>query len=359
MAHAGGQLASSPRRRGTDVHDLRPKGIGPVATKVLVVAPAWVGDMVMANALVPGLVGQGAVVDFLVPPATLDIARRMPDVTTVYELNVSRGALGLRERIDVASRLQQRGLDWAIVLPNSWKSALVPFLAGIPRRTGFTGEARFGLLNDRRQLDVRSLPRQVDRFASLAGVEPSSPRLEANASRGDELLRRSGLDLGSRTLVALCPGAEYGPSKRWPVERFAELARRLAATGTAVCVLGSARDAELGAAIAGWSPAVDLTGKTRLYEVVDILSVASAAVTNDSGLMHVAAAVGVPVAAVYGSTTPEFTPPLSSRAVAIGQELPCRPCFQRECPLGHMACLNDISAERAMDALRELGVFGL
>ena len=324
----------------------------------LVVAPAWVGDMVMAHTLVPGLVRRGAAVEFLAPPASAALARRMPGVTVVHDLNVTHGGLGLGERVEAARRLRRRGFDWSIVLPNSWKSALAPFLAGIPRRTGFTGEARFGLLNDRRKLDVRRLPRQVDRFAFLADVEPANPRLEAKASGGEEFLQKYGLDLGGRTLVALCPGAEYGPSKRWPAGRFAELARRLAATGTAVCVLGSSRDAELGAAIAARSPALDLTGKTRLYEVVDILSVASAAVTNDSGLMHVAAAVGVPVAAVYGSTTPEFTPPLSSRAVAVGRELPCRPCFKRKCPLGHLACLTGTSAQRAMDALRELGVVG-
>lgn len=315
--------------------------------------------MVMANALVPGLVSRGAVVDFLVPPTTHDIAWRMPDVTTVYELNVPHGALGFRKRVEVALRLQQRGFDWAIVLPNSWKSALVPFLAGIPRRTGFTGEARFVLLNDRRKLDVQNLPRQVDRFASLADVEPSKPRLQANPSSGEELLRRFGLDLGSRALVALCPGAEYGPSKRWPAERFAELARRLADAGAAVCVLGGVGDAALGATIAGHSPALDLTGRTHLYEVVDILSAASAAVTNDSGLMHVAAALDVPVVGIYGSTTAAFTPPLSARAVTIGQDLPCRPCFERECPLGHLACLTNTSAQRAMDALHELGVVGV
>ena len=329
------------------------------AARVLVVAPAWVGDMVMANALVGGLIRRGAVVDFLAPPTTHAIARRMPDVTTVYELNVSHGGLGLRDRVEAASRLRQRRFDWAIVLPNSWKSALVPFLAGIPRRTGFTGEARFGLLNDRRELDVQNLPRQVDRFASLADVEPSSPRLQANPSCGEELLGEFGLDLGSRTLVALCPGAEYGPSKRWPAERFAELARRLAGAGAAVCVLGGVRDAESGATIAGRSPALDLTGKTGLDEVVDILSRTSAAVTNDSGLMHVAAALDVPVVGIYGSTTASFTPPLAARAVTIGQDLPCRPCFKRECPLGHLACLTNTSAQRVMDALHELGVVGV
>lgn len=325
------------------------------AAKVLVVAPAWVGDMVMAHTLVPGLVRRGAMVDFLAPPATAGLARRMPGVTTVYDLNVHHGALGFAVRVAGARRLQQRRFDWAIVLPNSWKSALAPFLAGIPRRTGFTGEARFGLLNDRRKLDVRILPRQVDRFASLADVAPSNPRLCASPASGAELLRRFGLERGN-ALVALCPGAEYGPSKRWPVEHFAALARRLAAAGAAVCVLGSARDAALGALIAASSPALDLTGKTRLVQAVDILSAASAAVANDSGLMHVAAALGVPVAAIYGSTTPAFTPPLSASAVAIGRDLPCRPCFQRECPLGHRACLHRTSAERVLDALNKLRV---
>lgn len=312
--------------------------------------------MVMAHTLVPGLVRRGAVVEFLAPAATHGLAWRMPDVTVVHELNVGHGAFGLRERLEAASRLQPRRIDWAIVLPNSWKSALAPFLAGIPRRTGFTGEARYGLLNDMRKLDVRKLPRQVDRFAFLAGVAPSNPRLESSASSGIDLLRRFGLDLGSRDLVALCPGAEYGPSKRWPAERFAELARRLTDAGAAVCILGSARDAALGARIAECSPALDLTGQTRLVEVVDILSVASAAVANDSGLMHVSAALRVPVAVVYGSTTPAFTPPLSPSAVAIGHDLPCRPCFKRECPLGHSACLNRTSAERVLGVLNELGV---
>ena len=325
------------------------------AGKVLVVAPAWVGDMVMAHALVPGLVRRGAVVEFLAPPATGDLARRMPGVSAVHDLKVDHGELGLGERMRVARRLRGRGFDRAIVLPNSFKSALVPFLAGIPRRTGFTGEARAGFVNDRRKLRVRDLPRQVDRFAALADVEPVPPRLCADPANRAALLGRFGL--GARgDLVALCPGAEYGSSKRWPRERFAELAKRLATAGAAVCVLGSVRDAELEAAVAGGSPTLDLTGKTGLLDAVDILSASCVAVTNDSGLMHVAAALGVPLVAIYGSTTPAFTPPLSDRAVAIGQDLPCRPCFKRECPLGHRACLNNTTVERVLGEIDQLGV---
>ena len=324
------------------------------AARVLVVAPAWVGDMVMAHALVPGLVRRGAAVEFLAPPATSDLARRMPGVSAVHDLNVGHGALGLRERRDAAKRLKSRHFDWAIVLPNSFKSAVAPFLAGIPRRTGFIGEARYGLLNDRHRLDTGSLPRLVDRFAALADVEPETPGLRADPERREALCDEFGLR--GDTLIALCPGAEYGPSKRWPAQRFAELARRLASKGAEVFILGNARDAELGRSIARCSPALDLTGKTGLLDAVDILSAASAAVTNDSGLMHVAAALGLPVAGIYGSTTPAFTPPLSTRSLAIGHDLPCRPCFRRECPLGHRACLTNTSANRVMDALRELGV---
>lgn len=309
----------------------------------------------MAHTLVPGLVRRGAVVEFLAPHATGDLARRMPGVSAVHDLNVGHGRIGFRERSDAARRLKAARFDWAIVLPNSFKSAIVPFLAGIRHRTGFTGEARLGLLNDRRRLDLEVQTRLVDRFAALADVEPENPCLHADPVRRQTLLAEFGLRSGN-TLIALCPGAEYGPSKRWPTERFAELASRLASEGAQVCILGSARDAELGEAITRRSPAVDLSGKTDLLDAVDILSAASGAVANDSGLMHVAAALGVPVAGIYGSTTPAFTPPLSARAVAIGHDLPCRPCFRRECPLGHRACLTNTSAERVMHALAELGI---
>lgn len=329
--------------------------VGATAGRVLVVAPAWVGDMVMAHTLVPGLVRRGVVVEFLAPRATGDLARRMPGVSEVHDVNVGHGALGFRQRADAARRLKGRRFDQAIVLPNSFKSAIAPFLAGIPRRTGFTGEARYGLLNDRRRLDTGKLPRLVDRFAALADVVPENPGLRADPARREALLTEFDLR-GYATLIALCPGAEYGPSKRWPAERFADLASRLASKGAAVVILGSARDAELGHSIARCSPALDLTGKTDLLDVVDILSATSAAVTNDSGLMHVAAALGVPVAGIYGSTTPAFTPPLSARSLAVGHDLPCRPCFRRECPLGHRACLTNTSADRVMGALGALGV---
>ena len=322
--------------------------------RVLVVAPAWVGDMVMSHTVVPGLCDRGSTVHYLAPPVTASLAARMPGVEAVHTIHVRRGRLDLGGRRDAAARLRRLEFHQAVVLPNSFKSALAPLLAGIPRRTGFTGERRFGLLNDRRRLDAERLPRMVDRFAALADVSPSCPRLRADPERRNCLLAKHGLDT-PRPVVALCPGAEYGPSKRWPAERFAELARRCTAAGAAVWVLGSKRDAQAAATVADGAPVVNLVGRTDLADAVDLLSGVDVAVTNDSGLMHVAAALEVPVVAVFGSTTPLFTPPLSRRAVVVSRELDCRPCFRRECPLGHLACLRDISAQTVFDALVELG----
>ncbi len=323
--------------------------------KVLVVAPAWVGDMVMAHTLGPGLAAAGASVHLLAPPVTAALAPRMPGVAAVHVIHSRHGKLDLAERRAVARRL--KGLDFhrAIVLPSSFKSALTPFLAGIPRRTGFRGEFRYALLNDVRGLDTKCLARLVDRFAALADVAPARPRLRADPAARRRLLAAHGLTTG-RPVIALCPGAEYGPSKRWPAEHFLELARRCVAAGARVWVLGGASDAAAATTVAA-APAVDLTGKTSLADAVDLLSAATAVVTNDSGLMHVAAALEVPVAVVYGSSSAAFTPPLTRRAVVIERDLHCRPCFARECPLGHTNCLREITPERVFQALEQLNAF--
>ena len=322
--------------------------------KVLVLAPAWVGDMVMAQTLAPGLAKQGAEVHFLAPPATADLATRMPDVAVAHTVGTSHGELGFGERWATARRLRALGFDRAIVLPNSFKAALTPFLAGIPVRTGFRGEFRFGLLNDIRTLDAARLPRMVDRFAALAGVVPAAPSLRADAAARNMLLGKHGLRTDA-PVVALCPGAEFGPAKRWPASHFADLAERCVRTGAHVWVFGGAADSAAAADIAAHPGVTDLTGRTSLLDAVDLLSAATAAVTNDSGLMHVAAALGVPVAAVFGSSSATFTPPLSARARVVERDLDCRPCFARECPLGHLDCLRGIAAARVFEALTDLG----
>lgn len=325
-------------------------------SKVLVVAPAWVGDMVMAHAIVPGLAARGAEVHFLAPASTAPLSTRMPGVAATHRHSARRGRLDWRRRRQAAQQLRRDGFDQAIVLPGSFKSALTPALAGVPKRTGFRGEARFGLINDMRPLDKEAMPRLVDRFAALADTTPAPPRLRADETARPRLFARLGITL-DRPAVALCPGAEYGAAKRWPAEHFAGLAELCADAGAAVWVLGSAADREAAAAIAKCAAVVDLTGRTSLVEAVDVLAAASGAVTNDSGLMHVAGALGVPVVAVFGSTSTVFTPPLGDRSVVVERQLACRPCFARECRLGHLECLRGLPPARVFEELRGLGVF--
>ncbi|MGA1677090.1 MAG: lipopolysaccharide heptosyltransferase II [Pseudomonadales bacterium] len=330
------------------------------APRVLIVAPAWVGDMVMAQVLVPILKARDPEpeVVMIAPQATAPLARRMPGVASVQVLDIAHGELGVRRRLRVARSLREQRFDQAIVLPNSHKSAWIPWLARIPLRTGWLGEHRFGVLNDWRRLVPATLPRMVDRFAALGtarSVSPPvtpTPRLAPDGNAQRALLDRLALDTGVQGPVVLCPGAEYGPAKRWPAHHFATVARRCLERGEAVWLLGSPKDQPLTAAIAAAAPgAVDLGGRTSLTDAVDLLALARVVVSNDSGLMHVAGALGRRVVGLYGSSSPAFTPPLAEAAVVLAEELPCRPCFARECPLGHLHCLENLSPERVVAVL--------
>lgn len=329
--------------------------------RILVVGPAWVGDMVMAQSLFMTLAARGAEVDVVAPQWSLPLLSRMSEVRRAIGLPVGHGSFGLLQRWRIGRSLRSAGYDQAIVLPRSLKAALIPFFAGIPRRTGYRGEMRYGLINDMRALDKQRLPRVVDRYVALglAGdVAPPYdipvPHLAVDAANRDRLLAQLGLDT-QRPVVAFMPGAEYGPAKRWPLEHYAALARELIAAGRQVWVLGSAKEQGDGAAIAAAAPGViNLCGRTRLEDVIDLLSLAGAAVSNDSGLMHVAAASGIPLVALYGSSTPAYTPPLSRQAQVLYLALECSPCFQRDCPLGHTRCLTGIEPRQVLAALNNL-----
>lgn len=330
---------------------------------ILVVGPSWVGDMVMASVLFQQLRARQpqARIDVLAPGWSLPLLARMPEVNHGIEMPVGHGRLGLRTRWQLARSLRGR-YDQAIVLPGSLKSALVPWLAGIARRTGYRGEQRYGLLNDMRQLRPAELPLMVQRYAALAldvrapvaadlPAELPRPRLRVDRARQAALRADLGLD-ARQPAVALLPGAEFGPSKQWPLAHYAAAARSLLALGHAVWVLGSPKDAEAGRLIAEQAPGtIDLCGRTRLEDAVDLLAAASGCISNDSGLMHVAAALDVPLVALFGSTSPEHTPPLSPAAQVLRLGLDCAPCFQRTCPLGHHRCLRDISPAQVLAAL--------
>jgi heptosyltransferase-2 len=248
------------------------------------------------------------------------------------------------------------------VLPGAFKAALVPFWAGARVRTGYLGELRFGVLNDRRRDPGHGAARTVDRFVALAGapgeaagVAPA-PRLRVPPGHAAAALRALGLSQPQARLLALCPGAEFGPSKRWPPDHFAALARAWGERGWSAWLIGGPGDtaAAQAIALAAGGGCVDLTGRTTLGQAVALLGLADAVVSNDSGLMHVAAALQRPQLALFGSSSPEITPPLSPRARSLWLGLACSPCFKRDCPLGHHRCLRDLPPQMAIDALDEV-----
>ncbi|MFO7188306.1 MAG: lipopolysaccharide heptosyltransferase II [Pseudomonadota bacterium] len=333
-------------------------------SRTLIVAPNWIGDALLAQPLFARLREQrpGERIDALAPPWTAPVLGRMPEIDEVIQSPFDHGEFKLAARWRLGRRLKERGFARAIVLPNSWKSALVPFFAGIPERIGYVGEARYGLLNVIHKLDEKALPLMAERYAKLA-EDPSEPpqrplprvRLRVDEANLIINIGRLGLDR-SRPVVAMCPGAEYGPAKRWPTRHFATLARKLRARGKTVWLFGSQKDRPVADEIVALSDGacVNLCGRTNLASAIDLMSVAQCVVTNDSGLMHVAAALGRPIVALYGSSSPHHTPPLSPNARLVTLSLECSPCYQRECPLGHFKCLNDLEPERVAAEIDKL-----
>jgi heptosyltransferase-2 len=328
--------------------------------RILIVAPAWVGDAVVSQPLLMLLKRRNpaAAIELLAPAWVCPVYERMAEVSAIIVSPFAHGELAWGRRRAVAAALQARQYQQCIVLPNSLKSALIPWLAGIPLRTGFVGEQRYGLLNNRRKLDAARFPRLVDRFAALASADGEplprplpDPSLRVDAASQAIAQARLGLR-HERPVIALCPGAEYGPAKRWPAAYYAEIANDMETQGRQVWIFGSNKDAEIGAAIASLAPAsVNLCGRTGLADAIDLLALADLVLTNDSGLMHVAAAVGCRVIALFGSSTPDYTPPLSPLATTISLGLDCSPCFARTCPLGHTNCLKQLKPQRIRDTI--------
>jgi len=329
---------------------------------ILVIGPAWVGDMVMAQSLLRQLRADhpDAAIDVLAPGWTKPLLERMPEVRQGLEMPFGHGQFKPLARVKLGRQMQGQ-YDWAIVMPYTWKAALLPWGAKIKKRTGFVGEQRWGLLNDIRKLDKAAMPMMTQRYVALGypkDVFPTReqlplPKLHTTAQTQAEAAHHAGVHKTERPVMAFCPGAEYGPAKRWPTNYFAEVGKHFVEKGWDIWILGGPKDAALGEEIIQGvgEHCHNLCGKTRLADAIDLLAVADIAVCNDSGLMHIAAAVDTPIVAVFGSSTPDYTPPLSPNAEIVSLNLDCSPCFKKECPFGHYDCLKKLESGRVIQSI--------
>ena len=332
-----------------------------MAEKILILGPAWVGDMVLAQSLFKTLKVNrpNCQIDVAAPAWTLPLLERMVEVSNKIALPFKHKQLAFWQRIAFGKSLKNAGYTQCIILTNSFKSALLPWAAGIPIRTSFLGEMRYGLINDIRPLDKTKLKKTVERFVSLGLANNESlpktlPNPQLNASpeaawilaRSHGVLNNGAKDLNNK-ILGLCPGAEYGEAKRWPAEYYAEVANDALNKGWQVLLFGSDKDVPVTSQINAITQhkCIDLGGKTKLGEAIDLMSICHTVVSNDSGLMHVAAALDRKLTAIFGSSDPFHTPPMNANAKVKYLGLKCSPCFKRECPLPgeqYLACLKEI-----------------
>ncbi|NOH70322.1 lipopolysaccharide heptosyltransferase II [Vibrio pectenicida] len=337
--------------------------------KTLIIGPSWVGDMVMSQSLYTTLKAKypHCEIDVLAPDWCKPILQRMPEVNQAIEMPIRHGEFNLLGRRALGKILSKNHYTHAYVLPNSAKSALIPWFAKIPNRIGWKGEFRYGLLTDLRT-NKRVFQYMVERYVALASGRSEmkgdvslqscpKPKLLVDRNTQNSALLRLGLDK-SRPIIGLCPGAEFGPAKRWPDRHYAKLAKYLINQGQQVWLFGSVKDKQVTQQIKSaltmeqQQHCFDLAGETSLIEAVDLLAACHTVVSNDSGLMHVSAAVGCNIVAIYGSSSPKYTPPLTTKLEMVHNDIECRPCFKRECPLGHQDCLNKLTPEQVISKLK-------
>lgn len=303
----------------------------------------------MAHSFFQLLAKQNAIIDVLAPAWSHPLLQRMPEIHQIIESPFKHGELRLGDRYRLGKSLRGQ-YQQATILPLSLKAALLPFFAKIEQRRGFLGEHRYGLINDVVEMDTARWPKMVDRYCALADEHFSEfpkPALPIDPENLARCLTSFAIDPNQGPILSLCPGAEYGPAKRWPAQYYATLAKHYLSQGWQVLILGSPNDSEIAEAINQGTNnrCLNLTGRTQLLDAIDLLSLSQAVVCNDSGLMHIAAAVDVPVFAIFGSSDTRYTPPLSDKAHSVETTLDCRPCFKRSCPFQHSNCLTNITPD--------------
>jgi heptosyltransferase-2 len=341
---------------------------GAISDNILVIGPTWVGDMVMAQSLFICLKQQYPTgrITVMAPDWTRPLLDRMPEVDGSIDSRLAHGDLKLGARRAIGKSLQSQEFSQAIVLPNSFKSALIPFHAGIPVRTGWQGEFRNLLLTDCRRLNEANYPLMVQRLAALAypasdqpPVNVPNPAISIDPDMLASTLKEFRLQPGPG-ILAICPGAEFGEAKQWPSEHYATVCNSVIEQGWRVWIFGSSNDQLAAHAIladlasSNFESCTDMTGRTSLAQAIDLLSLADAVVSNDSGLMHIGAALQKPIVGIFGSTSPDFTPPLAERVKLLATDIECRPCFKRQCPYGHLRCLTELEPSIVIDALDQI-----
>ena len=334
--------------------------------KILIIAPNWIGDAVMTEPLISQLKknNPNSQIDVLATPWVASIMKAIPAVDQIITADFQHGALQWNERKALAKQLANSAYTHAYVLPNSFKSALIPWLAKIPRRIGYQGEMRWGLINQALKNPSRShRPPMSSHYFALSG-QTSSEVPQPHLSLPEAIIDQSQQTLQNiqahQELYVLCPGAEYGPAKQWPIEHFGNLAKQLIQTkqNSLVLILGSKKEFSIGSDIANISNhpdrVINWCGQTSLEDAMAAISNATAVISNDSGLMHIAAAFRRPQVAIFGSSDPRHTPPLSKLASIHWLHLECSPCFKRTCPLGHLKCLVDIEVKDVLNSVNQL-----
>lgn len=341
---------------------------------ILIIAPNWIGDAVMTQPLLASIKSQypESKIDVLASTWVAPIYRACSEVHDVIEAKFEHKHLQWGLRKELASKLALKNYQACFVLPNSFKSALIPWLANIPFRIGYRGELRFGLINV--ALDNPSKvnrPPMVEHYLALSQLvndEQTSPangnltpKLNVSAVAADTVqVKLKNIHIDQANIYVMCPGAEYGPTKRWPTSHFAELAQSIVTNNpnNQIILLGSKGDHALAQEIEAKAKRDDhihnWCGDTSLDEAIALIGMSKAVISNDSGLMHIAAALKTPQVAIFGSSDPAHTPPLSDKAKVIWLNLPCSPCHKRECPLGHLKCLNDILPAQVLATLNIL-----
>lgn len=335
--------------------------------KILVIAPSWLGDMVMTQSLLKTLTTlyNKVLIYVAASPHLLPLLKRMPEVYQTIILDLPHGELGLAKRYQIGLELRKYHFKQAIIIPNSFKAALIPFFAKIPRRTGFVKELRGFLLNDKKyyanhhpELFITKLSKLLLPHASTIPQHSLLPTLTSSPSQQQTTLKKFHLKKTKQPILALCPGAAFGPAKRWPAVYYATVAQAQIAAGWQIWLFGSNNDQDTTNEIMRLTNnnCVNLSGTTQLDEVIDLLAQVNIVITNDSGLMHIAAALDKHVLAIYGATNPQITPPLCNKAKIFYLQLPCQPCGKRHCPLHHLNCLHKLKPQTIIDYLALLPI---